>query len=578
MQQLGQDETGISRNLLIALVLIGVILGAWSLLMPPPTPPKPGESRPGANAPAANPHAPTPEASIQPQAPGAPEAAAGEAEQEVVLENARLRLSFSSRGAVLKSVILKGFKDPKGIPDDLVSPVSALSGSWPMALSTGDAALDSAANGALFQVTPSQEQGGQGAAFTFADGKGTWVRKSFFLPVDGYALRADLEAGTRGKALDAVPVAWAVGFGSLSPLQAKNTYYQQEYAAFSDGISFKKAPKPKKPSDTRFTEKGPYQWAAVSNNYFSALFVPEKPAPWVRVESVALSPEEQAKYPAPTALRMEIPVSGRAQLYLMPKDWIRLRTMGGTYPRLQDWGWEWFSYICAFLLWGMNRIYQILGNYGIAIILLTLIIRLLFFPITQKSMVQMRQMGDQMKRLKPQVDRIKAKYQKMPRSMESRHKMNEETMALYQREGVNPLGGMAGCLPILAQMPIFFALFTMLPRAMELRGAPFFFWIKDLSVHDPYYITPLLMGVSMAATTIMTPSQLEGPQKTMMWFMPIMFTWFCLWAPAGLTLYWLVNNLLSIAQQAFVNRVAQAKKDAETKERKSTPKGPSKKS
>jgi len=189
----------------------------------------------------------------------------------------------------------------------------------------------------------------------------------------------------------------------------------------------------------------------------------------------------------------------------------------------------------------------------------------------------MKEMGEAMKKLKPQVDRIKSKYAKMGKSMENRSKMNEEMMALYQREGVNPLGGMSGCLPMLLQMPIFFALFTLLPKTIELRGAPFFGWIQDLSTQDAYYITPILMGVSMVVSTKMTSTQgLEGPQKMMLWFMPVMFTWFCLWAPAGLTLYWLTNNLLTMVQQALINKQVAARQEAAAKLKKSTPKGPSK--
>jgi YidC/Oxa1 family membrane protein insertase len=154
--------------------------------------------------------------------------------------------------------------------------------------------------------------------------------------------------------------------------------------------------------------------------------------------------------------------------------------------------------------------------------------------------------------------------------------MNEEMMDLYKREGVNPLGGMSGCLPLLLQMPIFFALFQLLPRAIDLRGASFFGWIQDLSVPDPYYVTPILMGVSMVVSTKMTATQgMEGPQKMMLWLMPVMFTWFCLWAPAGLTLYWLTNNLLTMGQQGLINRQVAKRQEAAAKSRKSTPKGQS---
>jgi YidC/Oxa1 family membrane protein insertase len=213
----------------------------------------------------------------------------------------------------------------------------------------------------------------------------------------------------------------------------------------------------------------------------------------------------------------------------------------------------------------------------VAILLLTFIIKLAFYPLTQRSMVKMKEMGDAMKKLKPQIDRIKSKYKKMGRDMATRNLMNEEMMALYQREGINPMAQMTGCLPLVLQMPIFFALFTVLPKTIELRGAAFVGWIQDLSVADPYYITPLIMGVTMVVSTKMTTTtELEGPQKMMLWLMPVMFTWFCLWAPAGLTLYWLTNNVLTMGQQYLINRTVAQRQEAAAKGKKSTPKGKSK--
>ncbi len=256
--------------------------------------------------------------------------------------------------------------------------------------------------------------------------------------------------------------------------------------------------------------------------------------------------------------------------------------MGGQYFRLLNWGTSSFGNailypVCTALLFALKWLFGICRNYGVAIILLTALIKLAFYPLTQRSMVKMKEMGEAMKKLKPQVDRIKAKYKKMPKDMTTRTKMNEEMMALYQREGINPMAQMTGCLPMLLQMPIFIALYTLLPAAIELRGAPFFWWIKDLSVADPYYITPLLMGATMIISTKMTmTTEMEGAQKLMIWAMPLMFVYWCLLAPAGLALYWLANSVLTIGQQYLINRQVAARQEAAQKERKSTPKGPSK--
>ena len=145
---------------------------------------------------------------------------------------------------------------------------------------------------------------------------------------------------------------------------------------------------------------------------------------------------------------------------------------------------------------------------------------------------------------------------------DARKKMNEEMMALYKKEGVNPMGGMAGCLPLLLQLPILWGMYTVLSGALELRGAPFLLWIRDLSIADPYYVTPLLMGATMFAQQMMAMTKAKDPQQKqqqrMMLFMPIMFTWFFLWLPSGLVLYWLVNNVLGIGQQWLINRQAAA--------------------
>jgi YidC/Oxa1 family membrane protein insertase len=172
-------------------------------------------------------------------------------------------------------------------------------------------------------------------------------------------------------------------------------------------------------------------------------------------------------------------------------------------------------------------------------------------------MVKMKKSQLQMQHLQPKIKSIKAKYKKS-KDAQSRAKMNQETMELYRQEGINPMGGMAGCLPLLAQFPILIGFYNMLTVAVELRGAPFFGWIVDLSQKDPYWITPLLMGVTMfvqqklAMTKIKDPQQLQ--QQRFMMFMPFMFTFICLQMPSGLVLYWFVNNVLGIGQQWLVNR------------------------
>jgi YidC/Oxa1 family membrane protein insertase len=594
MDQLGQEDPKSTQRLLWATVVMAVIFGLWAWLMAPTrqaagAPEKAPAQAQGA---AAKPGEakPSPPASVEAAAPApAQEAVSAPEEVTVTIENKELKLILSNRGAVLDRAELKEYREKSDAQenDDLVSPLSRAIRTLPLSLETEDAAYDAQVNGALFHVEQTKAPDGASAVvFTWSDGKGNAVRKELTLPATGYEAGLKVSAVKAGKAVTPVPLLWGPGFGRLSATQAKNRYYQQEYVGLVEGGAFEKVQrlrvKEGKPKEAgTWGEKGPISWAAITNNYFAAIFLPASPMPSVKVITALLTPEEKKVHPADSDISLVVAYPGEGKLFLGPKEWRRLSGMGDSFYRLLDWGSSSFGNailhpLSAGLLWGLNHLHRWVGNYGIAIILLTFLIRLAFYPLTQRSMVKMKEMGEAMKKLKPQIDRIKAKYKKIGRDMQSRSKMNEEMMALYQKEGINPLGGMSGCLPMLLQMPIFFALFTMLPRAIELRGAPFFGWIHDLSMPDPFYILPLLMGASMVFSTLMTsPQGMEGAQKMMLWFMPIFFTYICLWAPAGLTLYWLVNNLLTMGQQGIINRQVAQRKEEAARGRKSTPKGPS---
>ena len=594
MDQIGQEDPKSTQRLLWATVVMAVIFGLWAWLMSP--------TRQGVKAPEKAPAAVEKQAGqaaadkavavapaeLPPAAP-AQEALSAPEEKTVIIENKDLKLVVSNRGAVLVRAELKKYrvKSDAKENDDLVSPLSTATKTLPLSLETGDAAYDGEVNGALFHVEQSQAQDGSSTVvLTWSDGKGNAARKELALPPTGYEVGLKVSAVRAGKALSPIPLLWGPGFGELSATQAKNRYYQQEYVGLVEGGAFHKVQRQRvkedKPKETAtWGEKGPISWAAITNNYFAAIFLPDSPMPSAKIITELLTPEEKKVHPADADISLVVDYPGNGKLFLGPKEWRRLSGMGDSFYRLLDWGSSSFGNailhpLSAGLLWGLNHLHRWVGNYGIAIILLTFLIRLAFYPLTQRSMVKMKEMGEAMKKLKPQVDRIKAKYKKIGRDMQSRTKMNEEMMALYQKEGINPLGGMSGCLPMLLQMPIFFALFTMLPRAIELRGAPFFGWIHDLSMPDPFYILPLLMGASMVFSTLMTsPQGMEGAQKMMLWFMPIFFTYICLWAPAGLTLYWLVNNLLTMGQQGIINRQVNQRKEEAARSRKSTPKGAS---
>ena len=195
------------------------------------------------------------------------------------------------------------------------------------------------------------------------------------------------------------------------------------------------------------------------------------------------------------------------------------------------------------LLKTLQYFYGITQNYGWSIVILTLIIKLLFFPLTHKSFKSMKGM----QKIQPYVKVIQE------RNKDDRQKMNEELLELYKKHKVNPLGG---CLPMLLQVPVFIALYHALFFSIELKGAPFFGWIQDLSVADPYYVTPILMGATMFLQQRLTPTVGDPVQQKIMMFLPIVFTFLFISFPAGLVIYWTVNNLLTIAQQFYIYRVA----------------------
>lgn len=222
-----------------------------------------------------------------------------------------------------------------------------------------------------------------------------------------------------------------------------------------------------------------------------------------------------------------------------PKDQNRLEEIAPNLNLTVDYGFLWWLAVPLFKI--LDWIHDVVGNWGVAIILLTVMVKLLLYPLSAASYRSMANM----RRVAPQMKRLQERY------ADDRQKLSQEMMALYKKEKVNPLGG---CLPMLLPMPIFIALYWVLFESVELRHAPFMLWIDDLSAMDPYFVLPLLMGASMYVMQLMSPAVGDPMQQRMMRMMPIMFTVLFLFFPAGLVLYWLVNNVLSMAQQWWVMR------------------------
>lgn len=242
-----------------------------------------------------------------------------------------------------------------------------------------------------------------------------------------------------------------------------------------------------------------------------------------------------------------------AKGYIGPKDYKTLKAIEPSLVDAIEYGWFTFIAKPAFLL--LDWLYSFIGNWGFAIVALTIIIRMVLFPLTYKGMVSM----NKLKELAPRMKEIQTKYKGDPQ------KINAHVMELYRKHGANPMGG---CLPILIQIPIFFAIYRVLLNAIELKGAEWILWINDLAELDPYFILPILMGITMYIQQHITPTNFTDPmQEKIMKFLPLIFTFFFITFPAGLTLYWFINNLCSIAQQMVVNKIFERHKAKEIAEK-----------
>lgn len=281
-------------------------------------------------------------------------------------------------------------------------------------------------------------------------------------------------------------------------------------------------------------------WVAMLEHYFVAAWVPEKTAD-NQLYSLVNNGNGIVGVKGP---ELTIPAGESLTIastfYAGPKDQDNLAAIADGLDLTVDYGFLWF--ISQTLFWLLTLIQGFVSNWGVAIIIITLIVKGVMYPLTK---VQYESMA-KMRNLKPKIDELQARYK------DDRQKMGPAMMELYRKEKVNPMGG---CLPMLVQMPIFLALYWVFVESVELRQAPFMLWIQDLSTQDPYYVLPVLFGISMFVMQKLTPMTVTDPmqQKIMLW-MPVVFSVFFLWFPSGLVLYWLVSNLISLAQMLYIYR------------------------
>jgi YidC/Oxa1 family membrane protein insertase len=293
-------------------------------------------------------------------------------------------------------------------------------------------------------------------------------------------------------------------------------------------------------SEEPFKAQLPGGWIAMVQHYFLSAWIPTAEQVHTYSARVTRSGSNIAGFTSP-ALVLDPGNSGSigAAFYAGPKDQYRLKEISEYLDLSVDYGWLWW--IAQPLFWLLTKIFALVGNWGMAIVLLTVLIKAFFFKLSAASYRSMANM----RRVQPKMVDIREQF------AEDKQKQSQAMMELYKKEKINPMGG---CLPILVQMPVFIGLYWMLMESVELRHAPFMLWITDLSVMDPYFVLPLMMGASMFFMQRLNPPPPDPMQAKVMQWMPVMFTFFFLWFPAGLVLYWVVNNLLSMAQQYVITK------------------------
>jgi YidC/Oxa1 family membrane protein insertase len=557
------------KRVLLAVTLSFLVLAAYQYFFVKPIPRQPGvASSPQGQAvqgtaatasptagPSALPGAPgkgQPEAA-SPAAPAVETLVADDQERDVVVESSHVRAVFSNRGAELKSWHLKDYlDDTKKHPVDLVPPGVPPGESRAFALETNDPVLTQALRTALFKPSAtSLAVSGDSRTLTFdyQDAGGVTAKKVFAFEPDGhpYLVRLSVDVRRAGEPVE-VGVSGGPGLGDTDRGRSSGgflspSYYQNPEAIFQQESSVTRLAAAKIAQSG--THQGRFRYVGVDDHYFLSAMIPGDRSVQVSYKAI---PAVGAKGPgglvAYTA-RLDQPWRD-VSFFLGPKQFDQLARADRELVRAINFGM--FDWLVVPLLRALNWVNRYIGNYGWSIIALTVLINLVMWPLRHKSMSSMRKMQT----LQPQVKAIQDRYANLKMTDPARQKMNTELMNLYREKGVNPA---SGCVPMLLTFPVLFAFYAMLSQAIELRGAPFFGWITDLSVLDPLFITPLLMGATMFWQQRMTPSTADPAQQKVMMFMPIMFTVMFLWAPSGLVIYWLVSNLLAIAQQYLTNRM-----------------------
>ena len=563
-----KDKFTPELRILVASLLSVILILVWAKYFGPKPPgSQPPKEQPAATAPASSGSTPGSAGATAPFNPAARAtasaatpvnaAAVGDTqERTIVVENALYRVEFSNRGAVVKSWQLKKYKDdakPQRILD-LVHPESAAkTGGWPFSLVFDDAQLEKAANSGFYKISNdslSLEAPAE-LTFTWSDGHLEVIKKFRF--DHSYVVGTEITTNLNGAHVLS-GLAWRGGFGDVTvtdpaPSATINTFYSEDGKLSS--FLEKKLDSPEKWGNIW---QGGKTFTGIADRYFTATFLPPSDSLsttlqtryWKVWDTIKVEGKDQSE-PIPEVATATASQPMALRVYVGPKDYDDLKAMHPPLNSLVQFGW--LEFIADPLFHALKWMHNYIPNWGWTIVVLTIIINMVLFPLRISSYKTTLKM----QRVAPEIKQIQEKYKKYKMNDPRKAEMQKEMMAIYQREGINPVGG---CFQMFLQMPIWIGLNRALSYAIELRHTQWL-WIRDLALKDPYYILPVTVGVSMYLVSKMTPMTTTDPQQAqMMKLMPLTFSVMFVIFPfsSGLALYILTSSLIGIAQQWYLNR------------------------
>lgn len=534
-------------RLLLAFLLTGLLLFLTQYFYKPTppqkvTPPAQTAEKKSAPKPAQETKAPAATAPAKPALP-VPGAIHADKEQTFVVDTRLYHIVLSNKGAVVRSWVLTNYKDDRGKPVELVNQAALGKTVAPFSILLKDDKPDTALNDALFAAKPTAD--GLGIDYEFSDGH-TACKKSFRFQRDGYLSQVTSEVSNDGTPVPHL-LAWRGGFGDptlSSPESAEHALYYDVSANKLTANTSKTAKK------GPVSATGSYSFAGLEDSFFAAVFLPKGTGTFEITtfsDSVPtiLNPKEEPLVGAGVGGQAD----NRFSLYVGPKDVEILRKVDPKLEQVVDWGW--FSMLAkplfVMLNWTSDHIAH---NYGWSIVIVTVVLSMLLLPLRFSSMKSARKMQE----LQPQIAAINEKYKSISLRDPRKAEQNQEIMALYKKHGANPLGG---CVPMVIQIPFFYAFYKVLEVAIEMRGAHWL-WISDISrVEDlPIRVLPIILIVTQFLSQKLTPTTAMDPtQQKMMLIMPLGLGFVFYSLPAGLVLYYLTSNLVSIGQQLLTNRI-----------------------